>query len=90
MPNRNPELHRDPRSRGDRRALSIRFDADDHEFISERADELGIHVGTFVVLTINDALGLERPWWVQRELEKAEQRRALHGEQLELPLQRAG
>ncbi|MBN6778888.1 hypothetical protein JRG19_10135 [Pseudoclavibacter alba] len=71
--------------RGERKTISVRFPIEDHEFIAQQADQLGIAEGTFVVYKLNEMFQREQPWWVERELERGRARL----QQQELPMQQA-
>ncbi|PPG77508.1 hypothetical protein C5D98_15100 [Rathayibacter rathayi] len=67
-----PERKSGRKSFGERFVVSSRPPVDDKAAWQRHADELGVSLGNFVILTVNAALGLEIPDFVQEELDKAE------------------
>lgn len=59
------------KSFGERFVVSSRPPVDDKAEWQKRADALGISLGNFVILTVNTAVGLEIPDFVQEDLDKA-------------------
>lgn len=60
------------RSYGERSAVSTRPPQDDKTIWQEKADALGVSLGSWVIIVANTAAGLEIPDFVLDELDKAE------------------
>lgn len=60
------------RSYGERSAVSSRPPQEDKAIWQEKADALGVSLGSWVIIVANTAAGLEIPDFVLDELEKAE------------------
>lgn len=74
-----------PAPKGDRSQLTFRLPTKQRASYEARAAELGITIGSWIVLTLAQAEGLPIPDYIQTELRKAEQ----HRNEEELPLARS-
>ena len=67
-------------SRGDRRQFPLRPPRQHYDTFKAHADELGIPLGSYVLLRLSEAEGLPIPDFVRRHLDKARARRQINGQ----------
>ncbi len=88
VPMSEPERKAGRKKLGERFVVSSRPPVDDKTEWARQADELGLTLGSFVILTVNTAIGLDVPDFVLDELARAKAQRD-HPKLEELPMQRA-
>lgn len=74
------------RSKGDRASKMLRYPAVWEETLEQRAKAAGTDVGSYIAKALAEHEGFPVPWYIQDEIEKANQEReARRAEELDLP-----
>jgi len=76
-------------ARGERHPHTVRIPVTQNAHYEERAETLGIPIGSWIVLKLAESEGLPVPDYIQKELRKAEAERAAEAEREELPMARS-
>lgn len=72
-------------SKGPRKQVPVRVPPVLKERWQQRADELGIPLGSWVTKVVNESLGYPMPSFVEDDLERARQHQRAQDQELQLP-----